>query len=62
MKTLRNSEAKPIPNPGTTVGLDVGDRYSQFCILDEAGEIAAEGRAFVFDRLTGLQRGTLVAT
>ncbi len=44
MKTLRNSEAKTIPARGTTVGLDVGDRYSQFCILDESGEIVAEGR------------------
>ncbi len=44
MKTLRNSEAKTIPTRGTTVGLDVGDRHSQFCILDESGEIVAEGR------------------
>jgi transposase len=44
MKTLRNSEAKTIPSRGMTVGLDVGDRQSQFCILDEAGEIVAEGR------------------
>jgi hypothetical protein len=44
MKTLRNSEAKTIPGRSTTVGLDVGSRYSQFCILDEAGEIVAEGR------------------
>ncbi len=44
MKTLRNSEAKTIPSR-TTVGLDVGDRHSWFCILDEAGEVVAEGRA-----------------
>ena len=44
MKTLRNSETKTIPSPGTTVGLDVGDRHGQFCILDEVGEIIAEGR------------------
>src|ERR1022692_4264677 len=44
MKTLRNSEAKTISTCGTTVGLDVGDRHSQFCILDEVGEIVAEGR------------------
>ena len=43
MKTLRNSEAKTIPSR-TTVGLDVGDRHSWFCILDEAGEVVAEGR------------------
>ena len=44
MKTLRNSEAQTIPGRSATVGLDVGDRYGQFCILDEAGEIVAEGR------------------
>jgi transposase len=27
-----------------TVGLDVGDRHTHFCILDEAGEILEEGR------------------
>lgn len=27
-----------------TVGLDVGDRETHFCILDEAGEILEEGR------------------
>lgn len=29
---------------GETIGLDVGDRVSQFCRLDLAGEIAEEGR------------------
>ena len=27
-----------------TVGLDVGDRYVQVCVLDEAGEIVEESR------------------
>ena len=27
-----------------TVGLDLGDRYSHFCILDSEGAIAEEGR------------------
>ena len=43
MKTLRNSEAQTIPGRSATVGLDVGDRYSQFCILDEAGENRRRG-------------------
>lgn len=30
--------------PERTIGLDVGDRYSQVCILDMAGEIVEEGR------------------
>ena len=29
---------------GETIGLDVGDRVSQFCRLDAADEIAEEGR------------------
>lgn len=29
---------------GTTVGLDVGDRYTHLCVLDAAGEIVEEGR------------------
>ena len=27
-----------------TVGLDLGDRYCQVCVLDEAGEVCEEGR------------------
>jgi transposase len=27
-----------------TVGIDLGDKYSRYCILDEAGEIVSEGR------------------
>ena len=27
-----------------TVGLDLGDRYSHYCILDEAGEKASEDK------------------
>lgn len=38
-----NTEAAS-PLSGDTVGIDVGDLVSQFCRLDAAGEIAAEGR------------------
>lgn len=27
-----------------TIGLDLGDRYSQLCVLDEHGEVCEEGR------------------
>lgn len=30
--------------PERTFGVDVGDRYSQVCVLDGAGEIVEEGR------------------
>lgn len=41
---VRNSEAKTMPASGATVGLDVGDRHTWFCILDESGDTVAEGR------------------
>jgi transposase len=30
--------------PAITVGLDLGDRYSHYCMLDEEGEVVEEGR------------------
>ena len=27
-----------------TIGIDLGDRFSHFCVLDGAGEILEEGR------------------
>lgn len=30
--------------PAMTVGLDLGDRFSQYCLLDAAGEVVEEGR------------------
>jgi hypothetical protein len=53
-KVEKKSRAKGKPAAGTvepanglsgeTIGLDVGDRVSQFCRLDAASEIAEEGR------------------
>jgi transposase len=37
-----------------TVGLDLGDRYCQVCVLDEAGEVLEEGR--VATRAAALRR------
>jgi hypothetical protein len=31
-------------SPRITVGLDLGDRYSQFCLLDADGTVVEEGR------------------
>ena len=33
-----------LSSPRITVGLDLGDRYSQFCLLDEDGTVVEEGR------------------
>ncbi len=37
-----------------TVGLDVGDRYVQVCVLDEAGEVVEESR--LPNKLAALER------
>ncbi len=31
-------------NPELTIGVDLGDRYSHFCVLDASGEIVEDGR------------------
>ena len=33
-----------------TIGVDLGDRYSQLCVLDEHGEVCEEGRIATTDR------------
>jgi len=38
----------------TTVGLDLGDRYSHLCVLDEAGDVVEEGK--VMTRKEALRR------
>ena len=45
-KPIRESSAESSPKAlsGETVGIDVGDRVSQFCRLDAGGEIAEQGR------------------
>jgi len=39
-----NKIARPVVKPRRTVGLDLGDRFCQYCILDEEGEVMEEGR------------------
>jgi len=41
-KQVRTSASKG--QPEVTIGIDVGDQYSHFCILDAAGEIVKRGR------------------
>jgi transposase len=40
--TVVEARGKKILEKQLTVGLDLGDRYSCYCVLDEAGEIALE--------------------
>jgi transposase len=39
-KQIRKEAAKQ----RLTIGLDLGDRSSRYCILDEAGEVVSEGQ------------------
>jgi len=41
-KQMRNMEATD--KPEMTLGLDMGDRYSHYCLLNQQGEVVEEGR------------------
>src|SRR5215211_1959326 len=47
-KALSNGKKKQVRKAAAkqrlTVGLDLGDRTSRYCILDEAGEVVSEGQ------------------
>src|SRR3989304_1864147 len=40
---MKNDNTR-LPGSGLTVGIDVGDKYSQICVLDVAAEGIDEGR------------------
>ena len=42
--TTQERQSTEISWKGTTVGLDLSDNYSSFCVLDPSGEIMEEGR------------------
>jgi hypothetical protein len=45
MKKLNeNDEIKEVEVTGNTVGLDLGDRWTRFCVLDQRGTIVKEDR------------------
>jgi len=39
-----SKKAMPMEKPTTTVGLDLGDRFSRYCVLNEDAEVIEEGR------------------
>ncbi len=43
-KTEKNQIRKLATQQRLTIGLDLGDRNSRHCILDEAGEVVSEGQ------------------
>jgi transposase len=47
MKKVSTAAAKPTRNvqdQRLTIGLNLGDRWSWYCVLDEAGEVLVEQR------------------
>lgn len=39
-----NREAEWKERPSQTVGIDLGDRFSHYCVLNSDGEVVEEGR------------------
>ena len=44
MKKLTTAAANWMEQQGLTIGLDLGDRSSHYCVLDESGRIVVEGK------------------
>ena len=43
-RTTKQSKKQGPAEKRWTVGIDLGDQWSRYCVLDEEGEIAEEGR------------------
>ena len=41
---MKKGNTSFVSESGLTVGIDVGDKYSHFCVLDQEGEVAEEAR------------------
>ena len=44
VSTAAATESRNISQPKLTIGLDLGDRHSWYCVLNEAGQIQLEQR------------------
>jgi len=44
VSTAATKQSRNISRPTLTIGLDLGDRNSWYCVLDEAGQIQLEQR------------------
>ena len=44
VSTVVTEQSRNISRPKLTIGLDLGDRNSWYCVLDEAGQIQLEQR------------------
>lgn len=43
-KSIRERESEWKQRPDRTVGVDLGDRFSHYCVLNGDGEVLEEGR------------------
>ena len=43
---MKNSsrEMREAEKPAITVGIDLGDRFSRYCVVNQAGEVMEEGK------------------
>ena len=53
ISTVATRQAKNFPPQKLTVGLDLGDRWSWYCVLDEAGKIRLEQRVSTTSKAMG---------
>src|SRR5277367_4532500 len=53
VSTVATKQAKNFPPQKLTVGLDLGDRWSWYCVLDEAGKIRLEQRVSTTSKAMG---------
>ena len=59
ISSVATRQAKNFPPQKLTVGLDLGDRWSWYCVLDEAGKIRLEQRVSTTSKAMGEVFGAL---
>lgn len=56
---MKNNSTAAISESGSTVGIDLADKYSQVCVLDAEGEVIEEGRVRTTEAALGGRFGAL---
>ena len=54
VSTAVAKQSRNIPQQKLTIGLDLGDRNSWYCVLDEAGQVQLEQRTAVLNTVVRL--------
>ena len=50
-KSSKLSQQTKLAKPDRSVGLDLGDRFIHYCVLNQEGEVIEEGRIRTANRL-----------